>query len=319
MRHCLFYLLVIVIAGKSYADPVIACKQPVRDFGVVAPDEPLEHVYVLSNTGDTTLHIKRVRACCGTKHNIASRTIGPGESSDLSVSLSLKGQRGEIRKTIYVESNDREQPYFQLQMVGVVVDSAEVVPGAVFFHSPSRVCTEEQEVRIVCRPGIVLKVTNIVSTVRYFKGELSGMHDKGPTIKIRATAPLPMGSSKAMIGIYTDHPMFRVFWVDVRARVRSRIVFAPHEIVLRQEEAEDEPQECSLLLRSRTGTPFKVLQVIAPRPEIDVRVTSINERCHRCELSNITSLTDLDGRKVIIKTDDESAGEIEVPIRVIGK
>ena len=93
-------------AEEAITGPRISCDEQVFNFGTVDSQNAIEHTFVLKNIGDTTLEISDVRAACGcTVANISSKSVAPGETSQLTARLNLQGRSGPQSKSITINSN----------------------------------------------------------------------------------------------------------------------------------------------------------------------------------------------------------------------
>ena len=85
------------------------------DFGNVKQGKVMNHVFKFRNTGDEPLIIKRVRTDCGcTAALVTDKKVAPGKKGEIKVSFNTLGYGGELRKYIYVESNDPVESNKQL-------------------------------------------------------------------------------------------------------------------------------------------------------------------------------------------------------------
>lgn len=105
-------------APDAGATPTIVCDQPVYDFGSMDNRKNITHAFVLKNEGSSLLIVTNVHACCGASVRLAQKTIAPGKNTTLVISISLLGRKGRMNKSIYVHSNDRLNPIFQLRIIG---------------------------------------------------------------------------------------------------------------------------------------------------------------------------------------------------------
>jgi len=115
-------LIAVVALGTGLvAAPKIAVDNAVYDFGTVLEGVFVTHKFLLSNVGDEPLTITRVRVDCGcTATALSKTTLAPDESVELEASLDTSHYGGRISKSIYVESNDRENARLTLRLTGVV-------------------------------------------------------------------------------------------------------------------------------------------------------------------------------------------------------
>jgi hypothetical protein len=112
---------VFLISGGSVIfaieGPQVKFQEEKWDFGKLKEGQVKSHVFIFNNTGDATLHIKRVRTSCGCAAALISdKNVEPGKKGELKVTLNSRGYEGNIVKYVYVETNDRSQPVKQLQI-----------------------------------------------------------------------------------------------------------------------------------------------------------------------------------------------------------
>ena len=106
--------------------PKLHCPESTHHFGTVFNDTQVRHEYVISNQGDAPLIVSRVKSCCGATVGISTNVISPGSNAVVHVTLKFDGKVGAIRKTIYVKSNDPQQPTYRLRLEGEAVEPVEV-------------------------------------------------------------------------------------------------------------------------------------------------------------------------------------------------
>jgi len=124
-----------VIGSLVYAGPKIACENPAWEFQKVKEGVKVEHAYRIKNVGDETLEIERVRASCGcTAASPVSKTLKPGEETDVLTSFNTENRSGKQIKYIYVHSNDPDNKMFKLTISGEV---EEVPSPKIIIRPPS--------------------------------------------------------------------------------------------------------------------------------------------------------------------------------------
>lgn len=91
--------------------PEVADDAYVWDFGKVNEGEVLKHNFTIKNDTGRTLNITNVRTSCGcTTSQVKKKTLLPQESTDLEVSVNSKGYSGEVTRSIYVETDNIDNP-----------------------------------------------------------------------------------------------------------------------------------------------------------------------------------------------------------------
>ncbi len=104
--------------------PVLNVDDPEFRFGKINQGEKVEHVYVLTNTGKTDLHIRKVKASCGcTAVQPDKNVIAPGESVNIKTVFNSAGKTGNQNKTVTIITNDPRKSKMILWVKGEVVKS----------------------------------------------------------------------------------------------------------------------------------------------------------------------------------------------------
>lgn len=104
--------------------PVLSVDDPEFKFGKINQGEKVEHIYVLTNSGKSDLHIRKVKASCGcTAVQPEKRVIAPGESVDIKTVFNSAGKVGNQNKTVTIITNDPKKSKMILWVKGEVVKS----------------------------------------------------------------------------------------------------------------------------------------------------------------------------------------------------
>jgi hypothetical protein len=104
--------------------PVISVDNTEFNFGKIKQGEKVEHVYVLTNSGKSELHIRKVKASCGcTAVQPEKRIIAPGESVNITTVFNSAGKSGNQNKTVTIITNDPKKSKLILWVKGEVIKS----------------------------------------------------------------------------------------------------------------------------------------------------------------------------------------------------
>lgn len=95
-------------AQRSSKDgPRIEIAPAEHDFGDVQQNQKLVYEFIVMNTGTEELEIKRLSTACGCTAAITKdRTVPPGGSTRLEVTLETRKYKGFIERSVSVASND---------------------------------------------------------------------------------------------------------------------------------------------------------------------------------------------------------------------
>lgn len=92
--------------------PVLTFKQEKIDMGEVPQGPQVNGEFEFTNTGQSTLTIKKIQPSCGCTGVVADekKDFEPGESGKIKFTFNTEGRNGVNEKTITVESTDLAKP-----------------------------------------------------------------------------------------------------------------------------------------------------------------------------------------------------------------
>ncbi len=92
------------------------------NFGKLQQNEKFEHNFVLTNEGQSTLFIRKIKSSCGcTAVQPEKKQVAPGESVQIKAIFNSAGRRGNQSKNITVITNDPRRSSLILRIKGEVV------------------------------------------------------------------------------------------------------------------------------------------------------------------------------------------------------
>ena len=117
-------------AGEEKEKPAPAARikaEPASwDFGRAFPNQRLRKEFRLRNVGGRELVIEKVSTTCGcTVAEGYDRTVPPGGSTPLVVSLETRQSSGRIEKRVAIRSNDPETPILEIAVAATVVPAPQ--------------------------------------------------------------------------------------------------------------------------------------------------------------------------------------------------
>lgn len=168
-------LSVIMLAASIMADPAIQIPDATFNFGRVAQNAKVGHLFWIKSTGNDTLRITKVVPGCGcTQMPLKDSVLGPGDSTELEVIFSTKGFKGYVTKAPYLETNvNEEKTYLKIYAECMPEEdtstTVRVVPGRLdvsqFRDKPRRKAT----FTILNTTGEDLEITKVLGAPKYFK------------------------------------------------------------------------------------------------------------------------------------------------------
>lgn len=126
----LLVLLSLPIMATAGSGPRITFDKQTHDYGKVRSGDTVTEEFTFTNTGSETLVIGQLRASCGcTKAIKGSAEIPPGGKSKIVAEFDTSDLKpGTKQKSIYVHSNDPENPEVKLLLLADVVREVNISP-----------------------------------------------------------------------------------------------------------------------------------------------------------------------------------------------
>lgn len=110
-------------AAPALAGPGLAVEPQGFDFGEVRQRRTLSKEFRLVNFGDAELQLVRITTSCGCAVvESGARVVAPGESTRLRVELQTREDRGEVVRTVLLETNDTDRPRVLIELRATVVE-----------------------------------------------------------------------------------------------------------------------------------------------------------------------------------------------------
>jgi len=318
-RITMCIIMMAALTSVLHAGPVMECDEGDYDFGELDNTHTIKHDFLLRNSGDAPLTIKRIVVSCGgcATVTVGSNTIQPGASTTVTFTLPLTNMRGVVNRTAIVISDDAKPQNVALRVHGTVFDRVAIDPMWVSFP---RIVKSEHASQIVQirshEEGDVFQVVKLSTDNAGFNVELLPQDD--PTthrIRVSTTSSLDKpGPVAGKIHVITDHKEHREIVIPIYGKVVGAISVYPEKIIV--------PPNINKVLSTRyidvspgNIRKFKVLEVVVPLPSMEADVTPKGSEGYLIRIGNIPSGRELNGKDIIIKTDlpDPDMKEIRVP------
>jgi hypothetical protein len=117
------------VGDKPATQPDIKFEQKVYDFGTIQKGEQVTHVFNFENAGQAVLKIEQVKTSCGcTVPKNYTKETPPGGKGQIEATFNSSNFLGAIHKTIYVKSNDPDEPTVNLGIKGTIITDLMVTP-----------------------------------------------------------------------------------------------------------------------------------------------------------------------------------------------
>ncbi|UCH34746.1 MAG: DUF1573 domain-containing protein [Armatimonadota bacterium] len=206
------------------AAPRIAFESTDHDFGTVTIGDAVEHEFVFRNVGDAPLVIEQVRTSCGcTGALVTEKQVAPGGEGRVKATFRTTSYKGDQRKSIYVETNDPEQPRVTLALIGYVMVEVEVSPATIYVRDVTPDESRKYSI-VVKRPdGKELRITKLSpSRPEIHLGEPQQRPDGTYEIEVTLGPGLPAGRLTGQVTIETNSERQRTVTVRVYGNVKEK-------------------------------------------------------------------------------------------------
>ncbi|TWT55124.1 hypothetical protein Pla22_27780 [Rubripirellula amarantea] len=99
------------------------------DFGVMNPDTPGEHEFVIRNVGDGPLKLRLGATTCKcTLSNLDKDLLQPGETTQIKLTWTAKAGSTEFKQSAQLHTDDPKMPVLSLEIAGQVIKDFLVEP-----------------------------------------------------------------------------------------------------------------------------------------------------------------------------------------------
>jgi hypothetical protein len=226
-------------AAKAPADlsgPIIQVDNATFDFGKAQTGEKVHHKYVITNTGNATLHITNVQPSCHcTTAGDWSHDIEPGKTGEISVQLDTSGFGGgaPVQRTVTVYSNAKNDPRKLLLIRGSVWKPIEISPATAVMSVAPDASNAVTTVRVLNKTGNPITFSNAVSTKSFLNVTMKEIKaGQEYELSITAQAPFTPGASWGSITVSTSLSNTPTLNVPVMVSVVPAIQVYPAQIVM---------------------------------------------------------------------------------------
>ena len=227
------------------------------DVGEVYALAAIDIKVALTNEGTSSLTIDRILprwAGTSARVEIQNKTLEPGESTNVSISIDGGDGVGRFSHIFYAFADRSDKPIGKIAVRGFadwIVDpaSTSVDVGVVKDHNQF-----EKTLRLKLRPGVTLRLTRIVSASRWIDARIV---DDGAALSIRSEAKMPWGSFNEAIVVETDSNDQKRIAFHIVGNVQG-IVVPNMETIAFGAIREGSSPEQAVRLESANGKAFRV-------------------------------------------------------------
>ncbi|HEX5718671.1 MAG TPA: DUF1573 domain-containing protein [Thermoanaerobaculia bacterium] len=325
---CVLLAAATLLAQGATGKPKAVAVEPIKDVGFVAKGEMAIHEFVIRNDGDALLELREVRAACGCTVADFDKTIAPGKTGKVRVTLDTGTFNGPIAKGVTVYTNDPEVPTIELTVRTDVGQFVKVKPGYARFI----MVQGEKEGKIVqtlwTPDKTPLEIVKVESPYPFLKlrfweakpeERLTENADQQQwKVEAVLASDAPVGALTEPVRIHTTHPKQKLVQIPVSGFVRPVMAVTPPVVDIGQVDGKV-PVRFSLNVRNFATEPIKVTGVAGDVQGIDAKIEPLQEG--REYQVQITFQPDarkgpVNG-KLTLTTDSQKVPRIEVQLKGI--
>lgn len=228
-RRIILFALTILAMGNGVTmaanGPRLEVEPILADFGKIRQGAQVEQIFHLKNTGDAPLVIGQVKTSCGCTAALPSKTsFAPGEEGEIRAVFNSKGFSGEIKKSIYVYSNDKSRTFMEVVMHGQVVPEIEVSPTVLEAGTVEVGTTQEVQAEIFNHGAtpLALKRIEVLATGVEVPFEEQTI-PAGGSVRLLVKITPPAGSERVTgyLVVHTDRADLSIIRIPIYAAVSA--------------------------------------------------------------------------------------------------
>jgi hypothetical protein len=304
----------LILAGGALplqALPRLVVQQPVFDFGGVTNVTQLRHDFVLRNTGDSPLIIRKLVSGCESclSLQVEASTVDPGGQTLVRCALDARLLKGAVIRFAQVQSNDAAGGPAELELRATLVQLYESSPPEILLEGSPESINGIVEIRPLTRlreplSRVESDNTNVVAGV-------SEIRPGSYQMVVQALETLPRGQwafNLTVRSAATNDPPCRI---TGRINFPRDIELIPSQLVF---EAREQPQRRILWVRQHAGNPVTLLDVVPSSREFQCEIvpdaSSFDYRIH-VEAGDLSSLA---GQNRVLTLKARNSSQEEIPL-----
>lgn len=239
---CLALAAVLVPLASTVAQeggPRAVPVEPIKDFEIVPKGDMIYHTFEIKNEGSGPLELIDVKPACGCTVAEFDKSIAPGKTGNVSVTVETASFSGPIAKPISVFTSDPENPKLNLVVKADVKPYLGIQPGyARFIYVQGEKLTPISQVLWAADGtdvdvlGVKTPHDHISIEHRPAKEDERNEDYKGKqwTIDVNLDPNAPVGALRDYVEVQVSHPKQRTVRIPISGFVRPRQHVTPQEI-----------------------------------------------------------------------------------------
>ncbi len=280
----------LLVAGALMAQapkPKAVVPQPILEAGKKPKGDKLIGEFVIKNEGNAPLEISEVRPACGCTVADYPKTIAPGQSGTIKLTIDTSEfSGGPIAKGATVYTSDVENPQIELTVRAIIAPYIEAKPGYARYITVQNEPKEGTIGQTLWAPdGSSFDVVKIESPWPFLTTSFREAKDaerqpdaKGKQwyVEMHLSNSAPVGPLADMVRVVTNHPKQKTVEIPVSGFVRPVIAVTPPDGDLGKIDLK-EPKKRTLFVRNFATEAIKVTNVQTDNPNVEAKLKPLQE------------------------------------------
>jgi len=230
IKPALFSLLFVVAGGEARAQ--LKAEPASLDLGKHQQEQSVAAEVKLTNAGGAPLEILSVIADCScTAATPEKRTLAPGESTPLKISVETRAYQGALHRNVHVQTSAGEL------LIPIVLNvslykSWTLNPSVIVLPSSSRGHEGTLQVTLQYTGGDKVTLGKIASAQSWLDATAASDDGKTFTITLVKRADAPAGNHPVKVGVETTDPDEPQLTLNVFIPVTSALRITPNPVVM---------------------------------------------------------------------------------------
>jgi len=259
---------VVATPGGAQVAPALKFANGAVDFGTVDEGNVVDVDYTVENASDRAVTIESFVTGCGCTAAAGSypKQIPAGESFSFKLTYNTSGKRGTTNRTVTVVTNDAAQKDYRVTFTGKVVAKLYLEPAMLNFGNVDQGKKATQRVSLISFEEGGTKLESYTVADERVTAKLleeKPRVDGGRTgtefvFEVELPESMPQQMLNTQFTVKTDKSTY-LPGVLIRANILGDVVANPPRMYVALRGSE--PTSRTMTLTSRTGTPFRVVEV----------------------------------------------------------
>jgi hypothetical protein len=278
--------LLVASAALAAGKPKAVAVEPIKDAGSVSKGDKAVYDFLIRNDGDAPLEITNVQPACGCTVAEFDKTVAPGKTGKVHVSLDTATFNGPVAKGVSVFTSDPDNPKIELTVRANVAPAIIAKPGYARYITVQDEPKEGTISQTLWAPdGAAWEIVRIESPWPYLTATFHEAKDEEKLadyagrqwkVDMKLSNDAPVGALSDFVTIHTNHPKQKVVRIPISGFVRPAIAVTPTVADFGELQLK-EPLKKTINIRSFSTTPIKVTGVEQNVKGINVALESLEE------------------------------------------